>query len=48
MVVIIVRIGHLRLKITIGNAVRLGIIYKYIKKIGSLLLSLRRVLSVYF
>jgi hypothetical protein len=47
-VVVIVKIGHSRLNITIGNAVRLGITYKYIKRIGSLLLSLRRVLSIYF
>jgi hypothetical protein len=47
-VVVIVRIGHLRLNITIGSVARLGITYKYIKMIGSLLLSLRRVLSIYF
>ena len=48
MVVIIVKRGHLWLNITVGSIVRLGIIYKYIKRIGSLPLSLKRVLSIFF
>ena len=43
-----VRIRHQRLNVAVGSAVRLGIMHKYIRRIESLLLSLRRVLSIYF
>ena len=44
----IVRIRHQRLNVTVGSAARLGIIREYVRRIESLLLSLRRVLSIYF
>ena len=43
-----VKIRHQPLNIAVGSAARLGIIHKYIRRIKSLLLSLRRVLSIYF
>ena len=43
-----VRIGHWQLNIAIGSAARLGIIREHVRKIKSLLLSLRQVLSIYF
>ena len=43
-----VRIRYQQLNVAVGSAARLGIIYKHIKRIKSLLLSLRRVLSIYF
>ena len=43
-----VRIRHQRLNVAVGSAVRLGTIREHIRRIESLLLSLRRVLSIYF
>jgi len=43
-----VRIGHQRLNVAVGSMARLGITREYIRRIESLLLSLRRVLSIYF
>ena len=43
-----VRIRHQRLNVAVGSAARLGIIREHIRRIESLLLSLRRVLSIYF
>ena len=43
-----VRIGYQRLNVAIGSAARLGITCEHVKRIESLLLSLRRVLSIYF
>ena len=48
MVVVIVRIRHQQLNIAVGSTARLGIICKYVRRIESLLLSLRQVLSIYF
>ena len=48
MVVVIVKIRHQRLNVAVGSAVRLGIIREHVRRIESLLLSLRRVLSIYF
>jgi hypothetical protein len=45
---VIVRIRHQRLNVAIGSAARLGIMREHIRRIESLLLSLRRVLSIYF
>ena len=47
-VVVMVRIRHQRLNIAVGSAARLGIMREHIRRIKSLLLSLRRVLSIYF
>jgi len=47
-VVVIVKIGHQRLNVAIGSAARLGIMREHVRRIESLLLSLRRVLSIYF
>ena len=44
----IVRIRHQRLNVTLGSTARLGIMREHIKRIESLLLNLRRVLSIYF
>ena len=43
-----VRIRHQQLNVAMGSAARLGIIREHIRRIESLLLSLRRVLSIYF
>ena len=43
-----VKIGHQRLNVAVGSAARLGITREHIRRIESLLLSLRRVLSIYF
>jgi hypothetical protein len=43
-----VRIRHQRLNVAVGSVARLGIIHEHIRRIESLLLSLRRVLSIYF
>ena len=43
-----VRIRYQQLNVAVGSAARLGIIHKHIRRIKSLLLSLRRVLSIYF
>ena len=48
MVVVIVRIGYQRLNVAVGSAARLGTTREHIRRIESLLLSLRRVLSIYF
>ena len=48
MVVVIVRIGHQRLNVAVGSAARLGITREHIRRIESLLISLRRVHSIYF
>jgi hypothetical protein len=47
-VVVIVRIGYQQLNIAVGSVARLGTTREYIRRIKSLLLSLRRVLSIYF
>jgi len=47
-VVMMVRIGHQRLNVAVGSIARLGITHKHVRRIKSLLLSLRRVLSIYF
>jgi len=47
-VVVMVKIGHQRLNVAVGSAARLGTIRKHVRRIESLLLSLRRVLSIYF
>ena len=44
----IVRIGHLRLNVAVGSVARLGTTPERVRRIESLLLSLRRVLSIYF
>ena len=44
----IVRIGHQRLNVAVGSVVRLGTTREHVRRIESLLLSLRRVLSIYF
>ena len=46
--VVMVKIGHQRLNIAVGSAARLGTMRKYVRRIESLLLSLRQVLSIYF
>jgi hypothetical protein len=43
-----VRIGHQRLNVAVGSVVRLGITREHVRRIKSLLLNLRRVLSIYF
>jgi len=43
-----VKIRHQRLNVAVGSAVRLGIMREHVRRIESLLLSLRRVLSIYF
>ena len=48
MVVVIVRVGHQRLNVAVGSAARLGTTPERVRRIESLLLSLRRVLSIYF
>jgi hypothetical protein len=45
---VIVRIEHQQLNIAIESVVILGTTHKYSRRIKSLLLSLRRVLSIYF
>ena len=44
----IVRIGYQRLNVAVGSAARLGTTPERVRRIESLLLSLRRVLSIYF
>jgi len=46
--VVIIRIGHQRLNVAVGSVVKLGITCKHVRRIESLLLSLRRVLNIYF
>ena len=46
--VVIVKIRHQRLNVAVESAVRLGIMREHVRRIESLLLSLRRVLSIYF
>ena len=41
-------LGHWRLNIAVGSMARLGITHKHVRRIESLLLSPRRVLSIYF
>jgi len=43
-----VKIGHQRLNVAVGSVARLGTMHKHVRRIESLLLSLRRVLSIYF
>jgi hypothetical protein len=43
-----VRIRHQRLNVAVGSAARLGTMREHVRRIESLLLSLRRVLSIYF
>ena len=45
--VVIVKIRHQRLNVAMGSTAKLGIIREHIRRIESLLLSLRRVLSIY-
>jgi len=47
-VVVMVKIGHQRLNVAVGSAARLGTMREHVRRIESLLLSLRRVLSIYF
>ena len=45
---VIVRIGYQQLNVAVGSAARLGTTREHVRRIESLLLSLRRVLSIYF
>ena len=46
--VVMVRIRHQRLNVAVGSTARLGTMREHVRRIKSLLLSLRQVLSIYF